>query len=908
MSTTLYGSRWYKFDFHTHTPASSDYGLPSETEADWLKALMLAKVDCVAVTDHVSGAWIDRIKTTYMQLEKDTTCDWFRPLHIFPGCEITVSTGQSRVHILAIFDPTKNSDKITGVLGLCGITDGHGDAEETSSSRSVEDVLDIVFGAGGVAIPAHVDGPKGLLHEVRNTNQEIEKWLGKISAVEAVNLNFLDGLNPELIKACKHLAKVQGSDAHRSENLGSRYTWIKMGKPSIEGLKLALHDHAFCVDHSSDNPNSSPNIFLSELHIEKMLHCGMRPGHPAVFQLHPLFNAIIGGRGSGKSTFIESIRLALGREAEVAHLAPVKADVESFKNGVTRSDTAISVTINRRGEAYKSVWRHGPTNEIHKFQDDDWQQDHGNPADRFNVSIFSQKQINALATNADSLIDIIDRSAEVDIQSWRQQWQLELDRFLNLCRDARNLRSRLSARGALQAELADVESDIRSFEEGGHKEVFNAYQRYSSDKQRISDAGNIADIEEALNQVEAAQIPEFQPAELDTEAASGDSDDELKRIHEVFVSAIQKVKADAAALKATLLQAKASRMKALENSDWAHNGATVRDRYAEVVQEYTERGEELNPQQYEAWLNRRNHIKQHLKELEQVEGELSQKLQDRDSSIRKLYRQRRKLQQKRSQFIQGVIGENPYVRMTLQPFSSKTTVESQVRTHIGVETAFASSIYQEDRSDTLLHALLAAPAEAKSKAKEVEKIKAAIIGAAQGENIEEFRIEKRLLSSLQDKLQNQPEMFDRLSAWWPDDHLVVEYAKDLESGKFENIERGSAGQKAAAILAFLLSHGDNPIIVDQPEDDLDNALIYQLIVSQIHQNKKRRQIVMVTHNPNIVVNGDAEYVNVLNFRKGQVQLADAGGLCEQSIRESVCEIMEGGAAAFEKRYHRLTAL
>ena len=100
MSNQYLGSRWYKFDFHTHTPASSDYKKPEETETDWLKALMAEEVDCVAITDHVSGGWIDRLKATYAELDKHA--EWYRPLHLFPGCEITVSTGQSRVHVLAI--------------------------------------------------------------------------------------------------------------------------------------------------------------------------------------------------------------------------------------------------------------------------------------------------------------------------------------------------------------------------------------------------------------------------------------------------------------------------------------------------------------------------------------------------------------------------------------------------------------------------------------------------------------------------------------------------------------------------------------------------------------------------------------------------------------------------------------
>jgi ABC-type lipoprotein export system ATPase subunit len=135
--------------------------------------------------------------------------------------------------------------------------------------------------------------------------------------------------------------------------------------------------------------------------------------------------------------------------------------------------------------------------------------------------------------------------------------------------------------------------------------------------------------------------------------------------------------------------------------------------------------------------------------------------------------------------------------------------------------------------------------------------------------------------------------------------LRVKYSKDPSSGKFDDLEKGSAGQKAAAILAFLLSHGNEPLIIDQPEDDLDNALIYDLIVKQIHENKNRRQLIIVTHNANIAVNGDSELVHVLKYENGQVQIDQQGGLEESSIRESICAIMEGGRQAFLKRYNRI---
>ena len=105
------GARWWKFDFHTHTPASSDYGrghqqqeLRQQSPKDWLLDYMRAEVDCVAVTDHNSGDWIDRLKTAIEELKADSPSD-YRELFLFPGMEISVHGG---IHLLAIFDPSKD--------------------------------------------------------------------------------------------------------------------------------------------------------------------------------------------------------------------------------------------------------------------------------------------------------------------------------------------------------------------------------------------------------------------------------------------------------------------------------------------------------------------------------------------------------------------------------------------------------------------------------------------------------------------------------------------------------------------------------------------------------------------------------------------------------------------------------
>ena len=136
----------------------------------------------------------------------------------------------------------------------------------------------------------------------------------------------------------------------------------------------------------------------------------------------------------------------------------------------------------------------------------------------------------------------------------------------------------------------------------------------------------------------------------------------------------------------------------------------------------------------------------------------------------------------------------------------------------------------------------------------------------------------------------------------PEDRVNI---KIVEASKEIDINDGSPGQKSAAILAFILNSGDNPLIIDQPEDDLDNSLIYSLIVKSIRRMKSKRQIIIVTHNPNIPVLGDAEGIFILDrnsdgkvtFRKNK----KAGCIEEKVIKEGICEIMEGGKSAFKKR-------
>ena len=130
--------------------------------------------------------------------------------------------------------------------------------------------------------------------------------------------------------------------------------------------------------------------------------------------------------------------------------------------------------------------------------------------------------------------------------------------------------------------------------------------------------------------------------------------------------------------------------------------------------------------------------------------------------------------------------------------------------------------------------------------------------------------------------------------------------RDEKAKKFIPLSNASAGQKTTTILTFLLAYGSQPLLLDQPEDDLDNRLVYDLIVARLKVAKSKRQIIVVTHNANIPVNGDSEYIVSMDSETNIIQVNQTGTMDDKSIRQEICDVMEGTKDAFEmraKKYH-----
>jgi ATPase subunit of ABC transporter with duplicated ATPase domains len=122
---------------------------------------------------------------------------------------------------------------------------------------------------------------------------------------------------------------------------------------------------------------------------------------------------------------------------------------------------------------------------------------------------------------------------------------------------------------------------------------------------------------------------------------------------------------------------------------------------------------------------------------------------------------------------------------------------------------------------------------------------------------------------------------------------------------FKDASDLSRGQKCTALLPILLARRDNPLIIDQPEDNLDNHFIFETVVNAVQRMKKRRQMIFITHNANIPVLAEAELVLVMNS-DGRVGAIENRGSVDE-CREQIIDLLEGGREAFELRSKRYAA-
>ena len=911
---TWNGARWWKFDIHAHTPASKDYGkgnsqtsLQELSPKKWLLNYMRAGIDCIAITDHNTGAWIDPVKKALGELASEEP-EGFRPLYMFPGVEISVHGG---VHLLAIFGSDKTTLDIDSLLGAIGLPPTCRGSNSVVTTKTFIEVVDAIVSANGIAIPAHVDDDNGLFQLPGTTLQQVLDCRD----IFAMELRDSGHQKPQLyMDKDLNWTEILGSDAHHpSGNVGqsfpgSHFTWIKMGSPSIEGLRLALLDGALSVGRSDQNTgdlNEYAPLILDSIEVSKARYMGRSQCFTIGF--NPWFNAIIGGRGTGKSTVVEFLRIALRREDELPE--PLQSEFEQYsevyqyreESGLLTNEASIRVICRKDGDRFRIQWNpSGGLEPIEQKIDGQWQRAEGDIRQRFPIRIYSQKQVFQLAKTPFALLKIINEAPEVDYHAWSEKWKVEESRFLSLRAKAREIKAGLGEESRLRGELADVRRRLDIFEQSGHAEILKSFQKRSRQYREIEAwEKSWIGIGEQLRKVAAEIVPDLPDgSSFDWDSAP---DQELQKHTAKTRGHLDEIRKSVENLASQTNDIVAKWRKSKEESSWRQSFDSAMQAYQEL-QDNLEREGISDPAAYGELVQRQQIIEQQLKELEERKKQVNDLNQDADACLQNLLKIRQELTASRQKFLKRVLNSNQYVQIQVAPYGAREMIENEFRQILQRQDGTFEKDIGSPNGVGLLGEIYKNSGNAQDIEQNLLNIKTHIKKIASGEYDTGTVADRRFATHVGSL---PPESLDRLDLWFPEDSLEVQYSARGDGQRFRSIQEGSPGQKTAALLAFLLSYGNEPLILDQPEDDLDNHLIYDLIVTQLRAIKRHRQVIVVTHNANIVVNGDAEQVLALAARGGETQKECEGSLQEQQVRDTICTVMEGGRRAFDDRYRRI---
>ena len=864
------GARWWKFDFHTHTPAS-DFSDENITHESWLRAFMDEGIDCVAITDHNSGGWIDELKRVLNKL-KSNPPEWYKPLYLFPGVEISA---YDNVHILAIFGCDKGKSNIDSLLdavkynGTKGKTDGITD-------KSVIDVVNEISERGGIPIPAHVDKKANGLFKLKGDTLKRIVANENIHAMEICDSNCE---KPQYYRNKKDpWTEIISSDVHDfSEESFGTFTWVKMDEPSIEGLKLALQDGDVSVNRDmSNNPNKLPPFFIEKLKISDAKYIGREETLDCNFS--PFLNAIIGGPGTGKSTLLEFIRLVMERVPEVLEKDKRKYFIFEETDSLLNPNTKISLLYWKNNICYRLNWpptENNPSLE-EKKDDGSWEPFQGEIRTLFPVRIYSQKEIFELAKEPSKLIEIIDEVPEVDAENIKTEVREGINRYKQIENNQQEMQEKIDQEIRLRGEFNDIVRQIEYIEKSGHKEVM---EKYRQRQQQLSE------IETLENKWKEAQhhlletLEKITPSDFNKEIFSENSDilSELQKTNDKWWITHNKLNELGQEAESILTEWQSEK----DAAPWMQEIKSDIKRYEQSRSDLEQ--QDIDPERYNMLIMQQKSIQDDLDEINEHRTCLQTLESEKKQELKKIKKNRKKLSGNRQKFLNSVLQDNQDVSMKIFSLGeSWDNIEKEVRSILQCPDHF-------DKDFESLQEIYETVDGSK-----INKLKETITDIRNGDRDAKHKTFANHLISL------PPESITNLMSWLPEDNLEITYGSDSLQ-----VQQGSPGQKTAALLAFILSYGSEPLLLDQPEDDLGNKLISDLIVRQLRKIKSNRQVIVVTHNANIVVNGDAEMVLPLEAVDDQTEVQHPASIQQRNVREYICNILEGGERAFEQRYKRI---
>ena len=331
-----------------------------------MQRLRASGIEVIALADHHGCEWLDDMRAAGSRAG----------VTVFPGLEVTTGSGADGVHLVIIGDRDWDAMRVNQVLAAeCGFTDDHPtfdrDGTPLPSPESLTHILDRLRD-DCIVIAPHALNENGIASG--NTQRGSLKWKAlhhdRLSALDVGDPRIADGevdghsalfRRRELANfpCLDEIAFVSTSDAYRLEALGSRFTWIRMSAPTLEGLRQAFLDYEARIvcdwdprlRAHDDDPNRVRHAWISRI---GFTGCGNTQKDFAV-EFDPRFNVIIGGRGSGKSTVVSGLRQVY---ATSEALPPqLRGENQKFVTEVF-ADATIDANhhLEVSGEAQQAAW------------------------------------------------------------------------------------------------------------------------------------------------------------------------------------------------------------------------------------------------------------------------------------------------------------------------------------------------------------------------------------------------------------------------------------------------------------------------------------------------------------------------------------------------------------------------
>jgi len=856
-------------------------GTETEGDADTHARAIVEKaveldVTVLAVTDHNSVRDIP----AFQRAAKNTD------VVIFPGFELSSAEG---IHVLCIYHPSTTNDQLKLFLGAFEIRKTNPSSD--LSNRSFVEILAKTREQGGLAIAAHVTNDKGLL-KVLSGQARIQAWRsddllavqipGPVNDLPQDFRKILENKNADYqrIHAAGNalaVAAINAKDVVSPENLEdpSATCWIKMSDVSIEGLRQAFLDPDSRIRLKRDS-RQEDHVELVTLSWEG----GFLDGVTVHF--NPNLNVLIGGRGAGKSTVIESLRYVLGLnpvgdEAQKAH--------QGIVGGVLRSGTKISLLVRTRHPTLKEyrIERTVPNPPI--VRDENGQVSNLRPLEILPhvVEVYGQHEISELTRSGEKLTRLLDRFTERDASLERQKTSLR-----------QNLEKTRRA-------ILDVRMDLQQVDE------------------RMA---TLPGLEETLQRYRAAGLEDRlreQSLLVREERVFGSIPDRLHPFRESLDLLRQELPIDRTFLSSKAL-ANLPGKEILADADAVLDRLnTDLEKVVRLLDEALQRTDEEIADIHSRWNRRKDEVdaayQKILRELKKsaVDGEEFIRLRREIEGLRPLRERQsllRRLHDEHATRRLALLAEWEDVKAREFRLLDKAARKVSKKLRDRVEVKVTAQGNREPLFGLLRSSIGGRLKEVIGKLDALETI-------SLGEFVNTCRDG---VDSLQEKYGITAAQARHLAEAEPEVLMCIEEldlppvtairlntAPAGESPFWQELDCLSTGQKATAVLLLLLLDSNAPLIVDQPEDDLDNRFITEGVIPRMREEKRRRQFVFSTHNANIPVLGDAELILGLTASgeadEGEARIAPEhmGSIDTGSVRELIEEILEGGKDAFERR-------